>query len=35
MPLDDFDMILSNEFFVNAKVALLPYLNVLLVMEEA
>ena len=34
VPLDDFDFILGNDFFQRAKVALLPHLNGLLIMEE-
>ena len=34
IPLDDFDVILENEFFVNAKVALMPYLNEMLISHE-
>ena len=34
VPLDDFDFILGNDFFQRAKVALLPYLNGLLIMDE-
>ena len=33
-PLDDFDLILGNEFFVKAKVMVLPHLNGLLFMNE-
>ena len=33
-PLDDFDFILGNDFFQRAKVALLPHLNRLLIMDE-
>ena len=33
-PLDDFDFILGNDFFQRAKVALLPHLNGLLIMDE-
>ena len=32
--MDDFDFILSNDFFQWAKVALLPHLNGLLIMDE-
>ena len=34
VPLDDFDFILGNDFFQRAKVALLPHLNGLLIMDE-
>ena len=34
VPLDDFDFILGIDFFQRAKVALLPYLNGLLIMDE-
>ena len=34
VPLDDFDFILGNDFFQRAKVALLPHLNRLLIMDE-
>ena len=34
VPLDDFDFILGNYFFQRAKVALLPHLNGLLIMDE-
>ena len=34
MPLDDFDFILGNDFFQRAKVALLPHLNGLQIMDE-
>ena len=34
VPLDDFDFILINDFFQRAKVALLPYLNGLLIMDK-
>ena len=33
IPLDDFDFILGNDFFQRAKVALLPHLNGLLIMD--
>ena len=34
LPLDDFDFILGNDFFQRDKVALLPHLNGLLIMDE-
>ena len=34
VPLDDFDFILGNNFFQRAKVALLPHLNGLLIMDK-
>ena len=34
VPLDDFDFILSNDFFQRAKVTFLPHLNGLLIMDE-
>ena len=34
VPLDDFDFILGNDFFQRAKVALLPHLNGLLIMDK-
>ena len=34
VPLDDFDFILGNDFFQRAKVASLPHLNGLLIMDE-
>ena len=34
VPLDDFDFILGDDFFQRAKVALLPHLNRLLIMDE-
>ena len=34
VPLDDFEFILGNDFFQRAKVALLPHLNGLLIMDE-
>ena len=34
VPLEDFDFILGNHFFQRAKVALLPHLNGLLIMDE-
>ena len=34
VPLDDFDFILGNDFFQRAKVALLPDLNGLLIMDK-
>ena len=34
VPLDDFDFILDNDFFQLVKVALLPHLNGLLIMDE-
>ena len=34
VPLDDFDFISGNDFFQRAKVALLPHLNGLLIMDE-
>lgn len=34
VPLDDFDFILGNEFFQRTKVALLPHLNVMLIMDK-
>ena len=33
-PLDDFDLILGNEFFVKAKVMVLPHLNEVFFMDE-
>ena len=32
--MDDFDFMLGNDFFQRAKVALLPHLNGLLIMDE-
>ena len=34
VPLDDFDFILGKDLFQRAKVALLPHLNGLLIMDE-
>ena len=34
VPLDDFDVILGNDFFRTAKVALMPYLCGLLISDE-
>ncbi|KAF3966702.1 hypothetical protein CMV_009221 [Castanea mollissima] len=34
MELDDFDLILGNEFLVSAKAALLPFIEVLLILDE-
>ena len=34
MPLDDFDFIPDNDFFHKAKVALLPHLNEMFIMDE-
>ena len=34
MPLNDFDFILGNDFFQRVKVALLPHLNGVLIMDE-
>ena len=34
VPLDDFDFILGNDFFQRAKVALLPHVNGLLIIDE-
>ncbi|CAL5371561.1 unnamed protein product [Camellia sinensis] len=34
VPLDDFDVILGNDFFVTAKVALMPYLGGILISDE-
>ena len=34
VPLDDFVLILGNDFFQRAMVALLPHLNGLLIMDE-
>ncbi|GMP31451.1 hypothetical protein CsSME_00005655 [Camellia sinensis var. sinensis] len=34
VPLDDFDVILGNDFFVVAKVALMPYFGGLLILDE-
>ena len=34
MLLDDFDFILGNDFFQRAKIALLPHLNEMLIMDE-
>ena len=34
VPLDDFDFILHNDFFQRSKIALLPHLNGLLIMDE-
>lgn len=35
MPLDDFDLILGIDLFLKAKVALIPYLGSLMVLEES
>ena len=35
VPLDDFDLILGIDFFLKAKVALLPYLGGLMIMDES
>ena len=34
VPLDDFDLILGVDFLLRAKVALIPHLGVLVVLEE-
>ena len=34
MKLDDFDVILGDEFFVDTKVALLPFIGVMLIFDE-
>ena len=34
MELDDFDVILDNEFLVAAKAALLPFIGILLILDE-
>ena len=34
MPLDDFDLILGVDFLLRAKVALIPHLSELMVLEE-
>ena len=34
VPLDDFDFILGNDFFQRAKVAFLPHLNGIFIMDE-
>ena len=35
VPLDDFDVIMGNDFFKAAKVALMPYLGGLLILDES
>ena len=35
VPMDDFDFILDIDFFLKAKVALLPYLEGIMVLEES
>ena len=34
MELDDFDVILGDEFLVAAKAALLPFIGILLILDE-